>query len=141
MREAGTERDRRRRVELFALLGDRCAAEGCPNDDPRGWQVDHVEGGGTVEREAGLVGRKFIERVKANPAEYQILCAYHHQIKRVEQQEHVGRRVYERVVPTERIIGPGSGNSAAGRAALEAARTPEAQASRARLRWSATSAG
>ena len=42
----------------------------------------------------------FYQKVIANPDSYQLLCANCNVIKRVELAEHIGVRVYERVVPT-----------------------------------------
>lgn len=114
------------RSELLALLGDRCAVPRCPNEDPRGWCVDHVNGGGRAERaEVAAASRAFVERVRSNPDEYQILCAYHNQIKKVEEREHRGPDTYTRSIPTEKRQGIGNGNAPAQRAALERGRSPE----------------
>lgn len=91
------------RAEVFELLGNRCAIPECPNDDPRGWEIDHVNGGGGVERRTvvGSSTRKWVEMIKADPSRYQILCAYHNRIKKIENNEVVGARIYTRQVPTE----------------------------------------
>lgn len=121
-RAAEIERGRALRTELLTLLGNRCAIEGCPNGDPRGWCVDHVNGGGKVERDGGLntTHRAFLEKVRSNPNEYQILCAYHNQIKKVEDHEHTGRRVYERQTAAEKKVGIGRGNAPGTQAAFAA---------------------
>jgi hypothetical protein len=75
---------------------------------------------------------KFVEKVQADQKHYQLLCANCNWIKKHEQNETVGTRVYERAVPTERIKGVGKGNGPGQRAALARSRTSEAQAARAR---------
>lgn len=134
--QADTDRRSAMRTELFALLGNGCAIKGCPNDDPRGWCVDHVNGGGKAERDNGLTSahRAFVEKVRNSPGEYQILCAYHNQIKKVEEKEHTGRRVYSRQTPTEKKPMVGRGNGVGQKEALARSRTPEHQANAGRAK-------
>jgi hypothetical protein len=65
--------------------------------------------------------------VLANRSEYMPLCANCNQIKKHEQKETVGRRVYTRAVPTERKEGPGQGRSPSSAAKNRARFTSEYQ--------------
>lgn len=125
--EDGRISARRIRLELIELLGGKCTE--CDWSDPRALQVDHVNGGGSQERRNGITTttRSFVARVLAHHEEYQLLCANHNVIKRFEDGENVGNRIYNRTVPIERKIGIGNGNAPAQRAALARARTPEHQ--------------
>src|ERR1035437_3107392 len=130
---AGT---RKIRAELLALFGGVC--ERCGFDDPRALQVDHVNGDGHIDRQNIYTNtRKFIKHVRDNREDYQLLCANHNVIKVIEDGEHKpGGKI--RTIPTaDRIKKPyvGKGNSEAGRAALERARTPEHQKDAANARW------
>ncbi len=86
---ASTKRYRARlKAKVFAMLGNRCAWEGCGWTDPRALQIDHKFGDGIKDRADGLVGTSFLKKVlKDNGNRYQLLCANHNWIKRVEQGE------------------------------------------------------
>lgn len=97
------ERARRLRAELLAYLGNACRR--CGFDNPLALQVDHVNGGGSIERRSGAYGwgpRSLLNRVRATPELFQLLCANCNIIKRFETGEHVGARQYTRVVVTQR---------------------------------------
>lgn len=98
--------------ELVALLGGKCAR--CDEDDVRVLQVDHVRGGGTADRRTtGLYRhhRGFVERVRENPADYQLLCVNCNVVKRVEENEHKGDRSYPRS-GAKKVIRPRAGRQA-----------------------------
>ncbi len=100
-RAADNATERRQRAELLALLGGRCKE--CGFDNPIALQVDHVNGDGATERRALTAAtRILLRRVREHPDRYQLLCANCNIIKRMTQGEHVGSRVYERVIMTER---------------------------------------
>lgn len=95
---------KRRRHELIVALGGVCVR--CGFSDERALQVDHVNGGGLEVDGTARAGAHWAKKVLANRAEYQLLCANCNMIKRIENEEHVGRREYARSVPTERIVPP-----------------------------------
>lgn len=92
---------KKRRV-LLEEMGGRCVR--CGYDaDFRALQIDHSNGGGTAAGDNRHTNA-FYNKVRASLSEYQLLCANCNQIKRIEDGEHVGNRVYEREVPTERVV-------------------------------------
>lgn len=100
-RETDNQSERRQREILLALLGGKCRE--CGFDNPLALQVDHVNGNGATERrEITAAVRVLIRRVREHPDHYQLLCANCNVIKRIALKEHVGGRVYDRVVMTER---------------------------------------
>ncbi len=108
-REAGAATALKLRSELLALLGESCVR--CGFDDQRALQVDHVNGSGAMDRRTTgqhRHHRAFVERVRANRSDYQLLCANCNGIKRIEDGEHVGHRVYPRK-PVRKITHPRSG--------------------------------
>lgn len=65
-------------VEIFSLLGNRCAL--CPISDRRLLQIDHINGGGHKHRKAHKYAwRKItgdvLDSLKAGRKEYRLLCA------------------------------------------------------------------
>jgi len=80
---------RQRRREIIEALGGRCIR--CGFGDWRGLQVDHVNGGGTRERESFSNLWSYYKRIAAHveSGEYQVLCANCNQIRRYEQGEDV----------------------------------------------------
>ena len=130
------------RAGLLALLGGKC--ERCGFADPRALQIDHVDGNGLQERAAqGHSPAKLREAILANPDRYMLLCANCNQIKKIEQEETVGQRVYARAVATERRKGIAPGRHPNTLAALARARTPEHQSEAGKrgsaIRWRAPS--
>src|SRR2546421_6884252 len=94
-----TERARRQRCEVVALLGGRCKR--CGFDDPRALQIDHINGGGVQElRAKGGSGHsaKVAKFVRENPAQskYQLLCANCNWIKRAENGEVRGSNQHDK---------------------------------------------
>jgi len=74
------------RIEIMAFLGNKCAT--CGFTDHRALQIDHKNGGGTIEWEHGSMAYdKRYAMIKANPDNYQILCANCNWIKRYENGE------------------------------------------------------
>jgi len=76
------------KAEVFALLGGKCAWLGCDWIDSRALQIDHKNGDGNKERANGIMGTGLLRKVlKDGGKSYQLLCANHNWIKRVEQGE------------------------------------------------------
>lgn len=70
------------KAKVFDKLGRACVE--CGYSDERALQVDHVHGGGTMERES-MSRDTYLQRVlAAPPGKYQVLCANCNWIKRVE---------------------------------------------------------
>lgn len=89
------------RLQVIEHLGGSCARCGYSNPGPE-LQIDHVNGDGRAERTApGGAGPRSILRAALADTEgrYQLLCANCNQIKRIENREHKGNRVYTRRVP------------------------------------------
>jgi hypothetical protein len=87
---------RKRRQEVFELLGNKCAnpfnlphPDWC--NDWRCLQIDHVNGGGVRELRGHKNRYSFygmvIREIKAGSKEYQLLCANCNWIKRYENKE------------------------------------------------------
>ena len=73
---------------VYALLGEKCVA--CNIADRRVLQIDHVHGGGKVDRDKHARGRsypQYYQHILAHPDGYQILCANCNWIKRHENGE------------------------------------------------------
>lgn len=107
-RAAENARRLRERLRITADLGGRCSR--CGFDDPRALQIDHTHGGGSERRktdQANTNATRFYQEVRAHPDDYSLLCANCNWIKRAEQVEIIGKRIYERTVPTERRQGEG----------------------------------
>jgi hypothetical protein len=71
----------RTRSEILALLGGVCVR--CGFNDERALQFDHIHGGGTRHRVVMSRSRRYAY-MKANPHEFQLLCANCNWIKRSE---------------------------------------------------------
>jgi len=85
------KRQKRIRQEIFILLGNKCTNPNCPIPseklDPRGLQIDHVNGGGTkMRKKLGISNCYFriLKEIKAGSLDYQLLCAYCNFIKRLD---------------------------------------------------------
>lgn len=84
------------KTEIYKKYGDRCAR--CGFDDPRAFQIDHVNGGGTKDVRQHASRWAYLKAVLADTSgKFQVLCANCNQIKRVELGEH--RRGYTRHMP------------------------------------------
>jgi hypothetical protein len=74
----------RPRLAAIEFLGGKCAR--CGFGDLRALQIDHVNGGGNIERKSiGL--KKTYERAVTGASGYQLLCANCNMIKRIENRE------------------------------------------------------
>lgn len=133
-KQVETNRAHARRRALLDALGGKCVQ--CGFADERALQVDHINGGGKqVDPYRSTMA--FYTKVVANPGEYQLLCANCNWIKKHEREEHIGVRVYERQVPTERKRGVGRWNAEANARRAEGLRrwreeNPDANSERAR---------
>lgn len=82
---------RERRSELkriaFDVLGGRCNWSGCEWKDPQALQIDHINGGGNMERKIINELSAYYKNIIANKSNYQLLCANHNWIKRIESGE------------------------------------------------------
>ena len=72
------------RDEVLKLLGGKCAWTDCTWVDPRALQIDHKQGGGWLDVKGQTLLRKIL---KLNGEGFQLLCANHNWIKRVERRE------------------------------------------------------
>lgn len=121
-RKAGEESHRRARAELLAHFGGECLECGYANS--RALQVDHVDGGGAIDRIAiGCHPRQILRAAQREPSRYQLLCANCNAIKRITHGEHLGLRVFTR--------SPLSNRKLTGRAASDRMRTVRADERRA----------
>lgn len=85
------------RLEVTRHLGGCCAHCGYNVPGPA-LQVDHVDGDGAAERKANASPRRVLrDALNDTEGRYQLLCANCNQIKRMENAEHKGSRVYVRV--------------------------------------------
>ena len=98
LKKGVTERGKRLRVEVIKLLGNKCKF--CGFTDTRALQIDHVNGGGRIDRHK--YGMNFnsmvIKSVKKGENKYQLLCANCNFIKRYtnnEMKTGTGVRKYE----------------------------------------------
>jgi hypothetical protein len=77
------------KIRVFNRLGNKCNWPGCEWTDPRVLQIDHIHGNGHEERvkltSRGIYGK--ILKMDNPQSEYQLLCANHNWIKRVENHE------------------------------------------------------
>ena len=102
-----TTRQRILRLEILDKLGRRCASPDCRwhNDDGtsgctdvRALQIDHVDGGGSTELQAGHgAGLAHLYRVRSDTTgRYQVLCANCNWIKRYMDREARGADQHKR---------------------------------------------
>lgn len=75
------------RQSLLVLLGNKCVK--CGFSDPRALQVDHINGGGSIEKKktTRTFSKMIIESVLKEENKYQLLCANCNWIKRYENHE------------------------------------------------------
>lgn len=78
-------RSRANRAEALAVFG--CVCGKCGFADVRALQIDHVNGGGGIERAAIRSRDTFYKKVIADSDGYQLLCANCNWIKRAENNE------------------------------------------------------
>lgn len=81
-RDYNRQYHRRLRSAAIEFLGGLCV--GCGFSDARALQIDHVHGGGNVERRkmSNSYSRKICQKVLAGAPSYQLLCANCNWIKR-----------------------------------------------------------
>jgi hypothetical protein len=125
------------RLGLIRDLGGKCVT--CGFSDHRALQIDHVNSDGRLDRIEfpNSASPRFYSKVRANPDRYALVCANCNWIKRHEQQECVGKRVYERQQPEVRQQSGGrwSAEANAKRSVARKAHmaaNPEAEAERAK---------
>lgn len=73
------------RQAVLDLLGRRCAV--CGFDDERALQIDHINGGGGREVKSMGTYSMYKKILEEDGEGYQVLCANHNWIKRVERGE------------------------------------------------------
>jgi hypothetical protein len=80
-----TRKHEKLREQAFAVLGGKCVV--CGFSDPRALQIDHVNGNGC--HESSQIGYYGILRkiIAGNTKDYQLMCANHNWIKRMENDE------------------------------------------------------
>lgn len=89
IREYSRRYDKKMKEKVYQLLGNKCANLNCPipteKFDTRSLQLDHVNGGGTKERQNckkhywNYIYNKILDGAK----DYQLLCAYCNWMKKI----------------------------------------------------------
>lgn len=100
-RAANVETNAKLRQRILDHFGGRCQT--CGFDDPRALQVDHVNGGGSIERRVTSPLRMAGKILADDGSTYQLLCANCHAIK-TSDAKRVNRRT--RKIPTEQLERP-----------------------------------
>lgn len=76
-------------AEMYSLLGGKC--KHCNIDDPRVFQIDHVDGGGNSRKIKNRSGqglrRQMLQEIREGSERYQLLCANCNIIKKHENGE------------------------------------------------------
>lgn len=93
------------RAQAIGHLGGCCKSCGY-EDDISALVLDHIHGGGGADRKSGRRNRVPLNAVLAGSTDYQLLCANCNQIKQFENDERLGKRVYEREIPTNPVSRP-----------------------------------
>ena len=80
-------------MKIHEQLGSECIK--CGVNDERVLCIDHIFGGGSIERKkfGGAYYRRVFEKIKNGTDEYQLLCCNCNQIKKIEEKE--TQRKYE----------------------------------------------
>lgn len=97
MVKANKDSYERLKARTYETLGTVCAH--CGFSDVRALQIDHIEGSGAEARRQGKKGKTLFLDVIRDSTPYQLLCANCNVIKRIENNENVGTRVYARQIP------------------------------------------
>ena len=74
------------RQQVIAAFGGKCVR--CGFDDPRALHMDHVNGGGNIERKLLKGPSLRYKKMLAESDQYQLLCANCNFIKKAEEAEH-----------------------------------------------------
>lgn len=86
------------KLRVIAHLGGQCVECGYNTFGPA-LQIDHVNGDGAAERKKNASPRRILHAVLEDTASrYQLMCANCNQVKRMEDGEHKGSRVYLRSI-------------------------------------------
>lgn len=88
IKEYARNHQREIREKLIEIMGGKCVK--CGINDHRVLQVDHINGGGYIERKNALTrnfNRRVIRSVENNEGKFQLLCANCNWIKRYENKE------------------------------------------------------
>ena len=82
------EYNERMKAGVFEILGKNC--RWCGFDDMRALQIDHVNGGGRIEKSKLTINyyKHVLAKLLAGDNGYQVLCANCNWIKRAERGEH-----------------------------------------------------
>ncbi len=89
------ERWLKHRMILINYFGGKC--ERCGFSDYRALQIDHINGGGSREMRNLVILKaplRYLERIKKNRGEYQLLCANCNWIKKYENKETAKKRIH-----------------------------------------------
>lgn len=86
------QRLRNKRTKALMILGNKCVK--CGNRDIRVLQIDHINGRGKQENRL-LSEDELLNKIISNSKDYQILCANHNWLKRVEKGE-IGSLYWEK---------------------------------------------
>lgn len=81
-------RTKSQREEILKLLGSKCR---CGFSDERALAIDHINGGGSIERKSigGGYYSHILSKIKDGSKDYQILCFNCNQIKKIENKEQI----------------------------------------------------
>lgn len=86
------------RLQVTQHLGGCCVQCGYDVPGPA-LQIDHINGDGAAERRKKPAARQVLrDALNDTAGRYQLLCANCNQIKRIENSEHKGSRIYARVL-------------------------------------------
>jgi hypothetical protein len=83
---ANLARTRQQRARVLEVMGGRCVR--CGFSDWRALQIDHINGGGRVDRELYANKDQYLRAVLRSLEKYQLLCANCNWIKKYERGEH-----------------------------------------------------
>ena len=86
---AWSARKQKYRLEALTAIGElKC--KHCGINDIRVLAIDHINGGGKIERDFFNGESKYYKHIAANPAAYQLLCHNCNYLKRINNKEHGG---------------------------------------------------